>query len=98
MEDIWCVKPLRKNQRIIKQDGYFLLFGINGNKINPAKFSHHPIDVERWEIDYKSKRTILNQLELLGISRDKLFPELDETAKYLKDNYKHTSGIICHCT
>lgn len=95
MQDVWCVKPLRKNQRLIKQDGYFLLFGIMGHKIYPATIANC-IEVERWKIDKKSKKNIFSQLELLGISRDKLFPELDETACYLKKKFKN--GITSHCS
>lgn len=95
MEEVWCVKPLRKNQRLIKQDGYFLLFGINGHKIFPAKIKNC-IKVERWRIDSDSKKEIFDQLELMGISRDKLFPELDETAEYLKEKFKYGKTTKCY--
>lgn len=87
MRDVWCVKPLRKNRRLVKQDGYFLLFGIKDYKLFPATVANC-IDVERWEIDSSHKEKIKEQLEVLGISRDKLFPELDETAEYLKERFK----------
>jgi hypothetical protein len=32
LESIWCVKPLLKNRRIVKQDGAFMLFGIESTK------------------------------------------------------------------
>ena len=86
MEDIWCVKPLLKNRRIIKQDGAFLLFGIDEKKEKLASYkSFNPIRF----IVKKKKVDLRDILELLGISKDKIYPELDTTADYLRDLYKN---------
>lgn len=86
LESIWCVKPLLKNRRIVKQDGAFLLFGISGSKQKLADYtSFKPI-----EIPVKCKPELRNVLNLLGMSKDKLYPELDTTAEHLKVIYGPT--------
>jgi len=95
LEDIWCVKPLLKNRRIIKQDGAFLLFGIHETKEHMAEYSSFSPNC----IPVKSaaKKNLTQDLKLLGISSDKIFPELDKTAEYLRNFYgtkKGPSSII----
>lgn len=100
LEDVWCVKPLLKNARIIKQDGAFLLFGIKGAKNQYVEIPKDKYSVEEYEkklhvlqiigIKKESKLKIMNTLEHLGISKDKLYPELDTTAEFLKDKYRKT--------
>jgi len=89
LESVWCVRPLLKNPRVIKQDGAFLLFGIQGNKSQCAKMPDE-ITIQELVIDKNSKLDMLKDLELLGISRDKLYPELDSTAEYLKGKFDIT--------
>jgi hypothetical protein len=84
LENVWCVKPLLKNPRIIKQDGAFLLFGINGDKFHCADIPPE-IQVDELVIQRGYKGSIIRDLEVIGISQDKLYPELDTTAEFLKD-------------
>ena len=81
------------NNRILKQNGSFLIFGINGTKKNPA------IIPDKWilnldlkgidfKIDADSKESIQNDLDTLGFNESTLFPELDNQATYLKRLYK----------
>lgn len=82
ISDVWCVRPLMKNRRIIRQDGAFLLFGIDGSK---TKCPSIPNDyIETIKINKGSKKGIISDLEILGISEDKIYPELDKVAEYLK--------------
>ena len=37
LESVWAVKPLLSNARIARQDGLFLIFGVNGHKENEAR-------------------------------------------------------------
>jgi len=83
LESIWCVRPLLKNRRIVKQDGAFLLFGINGTKRELANYK----DFMPLHFSVKEKKPLRDTLELLGVSKDKLYPELDTTADYLKTRY-----------
>ena len=85
LESIWCVKPLLNNRRIIKQDGAFLLFGLDGSKENLA--SYRPVAFMPKLFKVTNKAQLREQLELLGVSKDKIYPELDTTAQYLKHKY-----------
>lgn len=86
MQKVVFVKPLLNNARIIKQDGAFLLFGINKKKKECAKIPNNYI-LQTIKIDKNSKKEIMKNLEILGISKDKIYPELDTTAKYLKEKF-----------
>lgn len=85
LESIWCVKPLLNNRRIIKQDGAFLLFGLDGSKEKLASYKDNVFVPKRFSVTNKVE--LRSQLELLGISKDKIYPELDTTAQYLKKMY-----------
>ena len=74
------------NRRIIKQDGAFLLFGLNQTKENLANYNPDAFEPEQYRVT--NKLELKEKLELLGISRDKLYPGLDTTAQYLKEQYK----------
>lgn len=86
LQSIWCVKPLLNNRRIIKQDGAFLLFGIDGTKERLANYKSSEFEPSRYKV--KNKKFLREQLELLGFSKDKIYPEMDTTAEYLIDKYK----------
>jgi hypothetical protein len=84
-----AVKVKQNNNRIIKQSGSFLIFGINGKKTEPAIIPNDWIlnlEVKNidFNIDADSKDFILDELNILGINESSLFPELDNQAKYLK--------------
>lgn len=92
LESVWCVKPLMKNVRIIKQDGLFLLFGIDGckTKFSPilqwsGDYSEDKItQSKKFDIPATQKQAIRQQLSYLGVSNDKIYPDLENIAKYLK--------------
>lgn len=90
LESVVCVQPKLDNQRIIKQSGAFLLFGINETKLKPAmiKVSYYKKDEDghrvRLLIAQNGKNTILNELAELSISEATLFPEIDKVSSYLK--------------
>ncbi|WP_141108141.1 hypothetical protein [Azotobacter beijerinckii] len=86
LQSIWCVKPLLNNRRIIKQDGAFLLFGIDGTKKKLANYKKEEFEPLRFKVENKS--VLRDQLELLGFSKDKIYPEMDTTADYLKQKYE----------
>ena len=86
LQSIWCVKPLLNNRRIIKQDGAFLLFGIESTKKKLANYKKEEFQPQRYQVE--NKKLLREQLELLGFSKDKIFPEMDTTADYLKEKYK----------
>lgn len=85
LQSIWCVKPLLNNRRIIKQDGAFLLFGLNGSKEKLAEYKSDAFVPKCYRVTNKVE--LREQLELLGVSKDKIYPELDTAALYLKMKY-----------
>lgn len=87
IESAVCVKPKLKNRRLIKQEGAFLLFGINGKKKACANIPNK-IKVTRLRIPGHKKGVIKKHLEVLGLSRDKIYPEMDEVANYLREKFK----------
>lgn len=88
---VLCVKSKANNQRILRQHGNFLIFGINDKKQNLAKIDsdwQQTINGKRLIIDGKSKLNILKELEYFGISHQTLFPELDSQAMHIINRYK----------
>lgn len=88
LSEVLCVKPLMENQRIIRQDGAFLIFGIDGNKSKPAKMPNNYIlsGRLRFIIPAECKKSILKNLQVLGLHDAKLFPEIDRVSKHILQN------------
>ncbi|MFM5256359.1 FRG domain-containing protein [Aeromonas hydrophila] len=92
LESVVFVRPLLDNPRIIKQDGYFILFGISDKKTSPAKIREYCFPQKKMPqilIPADKKEVILNELEVLGISNDTIFPDIDNVAKFIKSKYLH---------
>lgn len=85
-----CVKPALNNERIKRQQGAFLLFGIDNNKITQTEFRHigQGAFYQHLVIDKYAKSSIINELKSFGISHQFLFPELENQAKYIINRYK----------
>lgn len=91
LESVICVKPKLDNQRIIRQDGAFFLFGINGTKKNCANFPKEKIfypSNQKLIIKSSEKEKILIQLKRFGITNSKIFPEIDNIAKDIQKNFE----------
>lgn len=90
LSSVVCVRPKLSNPRIIKQDGAFLLFGIDGDKSKPAKVPKSYIgdNKDRLIIRSSEKDKILKQLEVLGISHGSIFPEIESVAGYIRETYR----------
>jgi len=101
LESVVCVKPKLDNPRIIRQDGAFFVFGIDGNKTKPARvpdsyqFSTEDINSLNYSsepyqliINKSGKNKILGQLATLGINEATMFPEIDSVSKYIKESLK----------
>lgn len=87
---VLCVKAKPNNPRISRQQGAFLLFGIDGNKQTKAEVKQEWFNQpngKRFIIDKSSKQQILTDLATLGISSQTLFPELDKQAKPIMNKY-----------
>lgn len=84
--DSYIVYALKNNNRIVKQDGAFILCGLSNTDNALEKFRY-------WEHGKKvvvlldKKKRILEQLETFSITRASLFPEIECVAEYLKFKY-----------
>jgi len=92
MGEVFAVKVKLDNERILKQEGAFLIFGIDANKIRPARVPNNWIlnrtTKVKLEIPANRKRAILKELATFGISNRTLFPELENQGIFLIDKYK----------
>jgi hypothetical protein len=89
INSIVCVKPLQNNKRIIRQQGMFLLFGNNiKDKYKPASLEDNGIIKDKIIIDKNSKAEIKNNLELIGLTKAVVYPDMQNVAEYLTEKYK----------
>jgi len=79
---VFCVMPKLNNERIIRQQGAFFIFGMGHSKDQPAKLIDEPIKIR---VSAESKKEILNDLQILGINEAALFPETDKIMKQIKN-------------
>lgn len=84
VHDVYCVLPKPNNDRIIKQDGAFFIFGMGETKNEPASLKTQP---SRIIIKASAKQEILQALDLLGINEAALFPEPDKVMHQIKKVY-----------
>lgn len=85
-----CVKPLLDNERIVKQDGAFLLFGMGDTITEPAKLDndkYSPTGEEKLIIYKASKSLIINQLRTLSIHGGTVFPDIGSVADSIKQQF-----------
>ena len=92
LECVLCVRAKLNNQRISRQQGCFLLFGIENRKISPAaipdEWQRLASNNQKFLVKAESKAAIMEELESFGISKRTLFPELEAQAKEIMDYYK----------
>jgi hypothetical protein len=86
-EDITKIFPVKvklNNNRIVRQSGAFLIFGMENliSKEKSAIFPDANIEME-FIIDESAKVSIRNSLDSLAINENTLFPELEHQANYL---------------
>lgn len=94
LESVVCVKPKLDNARIIKQDGAFLLFGMNECKTEPATVPAGFLAAaaaKRLFVEPGKKAFIRKQLESLGLMQATIFPEIDKVAEFIKRTYASPS-------
>lgn len=88
---VLCVRAKLENQRIIRQQGAFLLFGMqNETKLKQADIESSWIK-EKILIPKEFKQSILDSLKSFGISKRTLFPELETQSIDIIEQYKPKS-------
>lgn len=81
------LSPKKDNQRIVAQSGAFIICGAPLYYGNGKNRFYSFFDVSKFIIPSKSKALILDELKLLGIARNRIYPEIENTSKYIKDKY-----------
>ena len=85
------VQPRQTNERIIRQQGAFIAYGLVSPRVAiewSERFLHaRDQKTVRFVIPSQSKRSILQQLEHLGINRTTVYPELDKIAQHTALRY-----------
>lgn len=88
---VLCVRAKMNNARIVRQQGCFLIYGIDGEKIHHAKipndWQRKPSQDEKFIIKAEQKENILQELKSFGISTRILFPELEKQAEEIMAQY-----------
>jgi len=77
------VQPNKDNPRILKQDGAFIIFGLDQDE-NESDVKIRKYIVSEIVIDGSAKESILRDLEYIGINQATLFPEVEKVADYLR--------------
>ena len=82
------VYALKNNNRIIKQDGAFILCGLSDEfgSVEEFRYKEHG---KKIVVLIEKKKEILEQLEIFSINRATLFPEIEYVAEYLYSKYAH---------
>ncbi len=80
LKSIFAVKPKQTNQRILAQQGAFLLFGL---KTLLAEQNDFDITVRTFKVPAEAKQPILKELDGININASTLFPEIESAAKYI---------------
>lgn len=83
------VKVKLNNQRIIRQQGAFFIFGINKTKLKSSLIPQEwTFRYEEFMVDKAQKNRIILALDKLGINESTLFPEIENQAKYIKRQFE----------
>ena len=77
------VQPNKDNPRILKQDGAFIVSGLDENDAE-SNMKIRKYLANEVIIPYSVKKRILDELEYVGINQATLFPEVDKVADYLR--------------
>lgn len=93
LQRVLCVRAKLNNQRISRQQGCFLLFGIKDNKTEAAaisaKWQRSTSNSQKILVKAESKSAIMKELRSFGISKRTLFPELEAQAAEIMNHYKN---------
>jgi hypothetical protein len=82
------LRPSMNSERIIRQDGFFFLFGINGNsKLQCARFPTEWVK-EEIIIPARHKRAILNDLDAMGLNQGFYYTDMERMSYVIRERYK----------
>ena len=87
INSVVCLRPRMNNPRIVRQDGYFFLFGIEYEKKNCAKLNLDWIDGREISIPNNAKQKILDELNILNINEAFVYPDYEHISNNVKNRY-----------
>lgn len=85
LNEVLCVVPKMNNNRIIRQQGAFFIFGMGKNKSEVVKTLE---STKKIVVKEKYKKMILNELDNLGFNEGSLFPEVDKVLQQIERTCK----------
>ena len=88
INSVVCLRPRMNNPRIVRQDGYFFLFGINYEKKNCAELNPEWIDDKKILIPHDAKQSILKELDILNINESFVYPDFEHISTDIRKRYK----------
>ena len=93
LEKCFFVKTNYENQRIRNQQASFLLCGIEESKMKQADLESYKLKNKEnkkiiFYIPQNKKEKILSELARINITREFIYPEIDDVASFLKEKYK----------
>jgi hypothetical protein len=80
LRSIFAVRPKQTNQRILAQQGAFLIFGFQSSLTDGNAFG---ITIARTRVPAAAKQNLLEELDNININASTLFPEIESAAKYI---------------
>lgn len=84
----YIVYALKNNNRIVKQDGAFILCGLIDGSGNLEHFRYKGKNKKKVIVLLSNKKKMLEQLETYSVNRAALFPEIENVANYIKNKYQ----------
>jgi hypothetical protein len=87
INSVVCLRPRWNNPRIIRQDGYFFLFGIDYEKKHCAKLNPRWIQDRHYLIPHEYKENILAELDILNINEAFIYPDYEHISNTIRTRY-----------
>jgi hypothetical protein len=84
INSVVCLRPRMNNPRIIRQDGYFFLFGIDNDKKNCARLDTGWIGENQFIVPFDAKEGILRELDILNINEAFVYPDYEHISRFIK--------------
>lgn len=83
------VLPLKNNNRVLKQDGAFILCGLSKNykELDLNELRYKDSNEKRQVFIIKEKKSFIDMLNAFSINKSTLFPEIDDVADFIKGRY-----------
>lgn len=80
LKSVFAVRPKQTNQRILAQQGAFLIFGLRSSLNDSNDFG---IEITRTKVPASAKKKLLEELDGININASTLFPEIESAAQYI---------------